>query len=384
VSSAAGPAASRPNASFWTLQVGGWLAFGAAMALSRLGTFPLGYMAATKGVLTLTGLVTSLGLRAVYRRLLRRGVTAQGLIAAALAASCVGSLVWTPAANALAALVTRGGYRVGASFGAPLLLFDGVAYHAVALLAWSLLYLGITHHEALQAERERSLRAEALAHRARLQALRYQLQPHFLFNTLNAVSTLVVEHRTAEAGRMIARLSDFLRLTLDGADAEEVLLDEEIEFVRRYLEIERVRFGERLAVSIDVEPEAGAARVPSMILQPIVENAVRHAVARNAEGGRLSVSAARVGGVLRLAVADDGPGLAGRPAAGEGIGLTNTRERLRQAYGDAHRLELLPGEGGGVRAVLELPFRSANAVVPRVERDAQMAVAAPGGAGERR
>ena len=285
MSPAAGPAVLRPGVSFWTLQVGGWLAFGAAMALSRLGTFPLGYMTATKGVLTLTGLVMSLGLRAVYRAMLRRGATAQALVAAALAASCVGSLVWTPTANALTALVTRGAYGVGASLGAPLLLFDGVAYHAVALLAWSLLYLGITHHEALQAERERSLRAEALAHRARLQALRYQLQPHFLFNTLNAVSTLVVERRTAEAGRMIARLSDFLRLTLDGADAEEVVLDDEIEFVRRYLEIEQVRFGDRLAVSIDVEPGAGEARVPSMILQPIVENAVRHAVARNAGGG---------------------------------------------------------------------------------------------------
>jgi two-component system, LytTR family, sensor kinase len=379
VSPAAGPAVLRPGVSFWTLQVGGWLAFGAAMALSRLGTFPLGYMTATKGVLTLTGLVTSLGLRAVYRAMLRRGATAQALVAAALAASCVGSLVWTPTANALTALVTRGAYGVGASLGAPLLLFDGVAYHAVALLAWSLLYLGITHHEALQAERERSLRAEALAHRARLQALRYQLQPHFLFNTLNAVSTLVVERRTAEAGRMIARLSDFLRLTLDGADAEEVALDDEIEFVRRYLEIEQVRFGDRLAVSIDVEPGAGEARVPSMILQPIVENAVRHAVARNAEGGRLSISARLAGGALCLAVTDDGPGLAGRASTGEGIGLTNTRERLRQAYGDAHRLELLPAEGGGVRAVLELPFRPANAVA-RFERHARARAPAAGGA----
>jgi sensor histidine kinase YesM len=118
-----------------------------------------------------------------------------------------------------------------------------------------------------------------------------------------------------------------------------------------------------------------------MILQPIVENAVRHAVARNAAGGRLSISASRAGGVLRLAVTDDGPGLGGRASGGEGIGLTNTRERLRQAYGDAHRLELLPGEGGGVRAVLELPFRPGTAVVSRVERDARVPAAAPGGAG---
>jgi two-component system, LytTR family, sensor kinase len=187
-----------------------------------------------------------------------------------------------------------------------------------------------------------------------LQALRYQLNPHFLFNTLNAISTLVVDKRNAEAGKMISRLSDFLRLTLDRPDVEEVPLSDEIEFARRYLEIEQVRFGDRLSVNIDVDDDAWTARVPALVLQPLVENAIRHAVAPREAGGRIEIGARVAGRAVQVWVADDGPGLNAN-GNGTGIGLANTRERLQQLYGSAHRFQLV--NGCGLRAELEIPLR---------------------------
>jgi two-component system LytT family sensor kinase len=352
---------------FWTLQLAGWLAFGVAMTLSRVGAYPLGFMVVLKGLLTVLGLLASLALRPLYRRVARGGATVPRMLLAAVAGSYLASLAWTAVYNLLAAPVwawhTGEPRRVRGVLG----LFDGSIYHAFALLAWSVLYFAVRYHQALQAERERALRAEGLAHRARLQALRYQLNPHFLFNTLNAVSTLVVERRNDEAGRMISRLSDFLRLTLEGQDAPEVPLADELEWVRRYLEIEAVRFEERLSVAWEVEPEALAAAVPGMLLQPLVENAVRHAVAAREEGGTLTLRARRQDGRLVLAVADDGPGPDGAGAPGRGIGLANTRERLREGYGDAHSFQVLRGEGGGTEVRIEIPFRPARSPRPAAE-----------------
>ncbi|HEX2190412.1 MAG TPA: histidine kinase [Longimicrobiaceae bacterium] len=347
---------------FWALQLGGWLAFGAAMTLSRVGAYPLGFMLALKGLLTLLGFGATLALRPLYRRVARGGATVGRMVAASVAGSYAASLAWTAAYNLLGAPVwawhTGEPREVRGLAG----LLDGSVYHAFALLAWSVLYFGIKYHRQLDEERERALRAESAAHRARLQALRYQLNPHFLFNTLNAVSTLVVEHRNDEAGRMISRLSDFLRLTLEGSDAPEVPLAEELEWARRYLEIEAVRFEDRLRVAWEVEPGALAAAVPGMLLQPLVENAVRHAVAPREEGGRITVRARRAGDRLLLAVEDDGPGVApGGAGNGRGIGLANTRERLRQAYGPAGALEVRPGERGGTAVSLRIPFRPAAA-----------------------
>src|SRR3712207_5004835 len=234
---------------FWPLQIGGWLAFGVAMALSRVGRYPIDYMIASKLALTALGFVLSLGLRQLYRRLLRRDPPVTRIVITTVLASYLVSLLWTAAYNvADVQIVTTliGRTNPIDSVGE---LFAGSVHHAFALLAWSVFYFAIKHYE-------RSLRAESLAHQARLQALRYQLNPHFLFNTLNAISTLVVDRRNAEAGKMIARLSDFLRLTLDRPDVEEVPLADEIEYARRYLEIEQVRFGSRLVVNFDVDEKA--------------------------------------------------------------------------------------------------------------------------------
>lgn len=209
--------------------------------------------------------------------------------------SYVGALVWTAAYNtylrgvapALASLIDTQPVP-------PLqrgTLLDGAVYYWVILLGWSALYFWLQYYAALQEERMQVLRAEALAHQARLQALRYQLNPHFLFNALNGISTLVTEVRTKEATAMIAQLSDFLRLTLENDGAAEVPLADEVEFVRRYLDIEPVRFGERLRVRIDVESGVLSAAVPALVLQPLVENAVRYAVTPREEGGRIVVEA---------------------------------------------------------------------------------------------
>jgi len=200
--------------------------------------------------------------------------------------------------------------------------------------------------------RERELRLA----QAQLQVLKMQLQPHFLFNTLHAISALM--HRNVEAAdRMMARLSDLLRLTIESAGVEEVALKQEMEFLDRYLEIQKTRFSDRLTVTIDIDPETLDARVPNLILQPLVENAIRHGIASRAEPGKVEIRARRLKGNLQIEVRDDGPGLPpGEPR--EGVGLSNTRARLRQLYGDRQRLQLSNAPGGGLLAALTIPFSS--------------------------
>ncbi|MEO7967127.1 MAG: histidine kinase, partial [Gemmatimonadaceae bacterium] len=223
-----------------------------------------------------------------------------------------------------------------------------------------LAYFVIRHQHALVGARERALRVEALAQEARLEALRLQINPHFLFNTLNAISTLVVEHRSEEAARMIARLSDFLRLTLSGASSDEVTLADELDFVQRYLEIERVRFGDRLNTTFDIDDGARRVRVPFLILQPLVENAVRYAIVPREDGRHIVLSAKLNDGALHLTVCDDGLGTAVATATTNDterrqIGLANTPERLAQHYGDRASFALRPRYGGGTIAEIILP-----------------------------
>ena len=224
--------------------------------------------------------------------------------------------------------------------------------------------------------REREVRAtqlEARLAQAELQALKMQLHPHFLFNTLNGIAGLVRDKKNGSAVEMIAGLSDLLRYTLEGAGRQEVTLREELEFLELYLGIQQKRFPDRLRVEMSVEPTALEALVPNLILQPLVENAIRHGVSRRAAAGTVGVAASREGGMLRLRVYDDGPGLrrdagakanggeAHEGAPGSGIGLSNTRARLRQLYGDAQSFEVFDRAAGGVEAMLRFPFRRGDA-----------------------
>jgi two-component system LytT family sensor kinase len=213
--------------------------------------------------------------------------------------------------------------------------------------------------------RDREIAAAQLGARlaeARLEALKMQIQPHFLFNTLHSISELVHEDPEA-ADRMITRLGDLLRLTVDNAEAHEVTLAHEMDFLEAYLEIQRTRFQDTLEVEIRIPPGLLDALVPNLVLQPLVENAIRHGVASRGGVGRVRVSAARDGEWLRLEVRDNGAGLPAVPAARgrEGVGVRNTRARLEQMYGARQRFELRNGSRGGAVAAVSIPFREAPA-----------------------
>jgi len=228
--------------------------------------------------------------------------------------------------------------------------------HIAFLTYWAI--VGVSHGiQYYQRYRERELRASQLETRlaaARLEALRAQLQPHFLFNTLHAISALM--NRDVEAAeRMLARLSDLLRLTLDSAGEPMVPLKRELEFLEGYLEIEQTRFADRLTVHMKIEPDTLDVRVPSLLLQPLVENAVRHGIAPRTEAGRIEIRARCADGMLRIEIEDNGRGLPREIR--DGLGLSNTRARLEQMYGGAHRFELgaANGDGSGALVRLSLP-----------------------------
>src|SRR5947208_2584268 len=198
---------------------------------------------------------------------------------------------------------------------------------------------------------------------AQLRALKMQLHPHFLFNTLHSISSLVLED-PAKANSMIARLGDFFRLTVENSEQQLVTLKEEAEFLRCYLDIEQVRFGDRLTVAFELEPQALSAQVPHLILQPLVENAIQHAIAPRAARGHINIEAKRLNSFLRVAISDNGPGISsnGNFVGKKCVGLSNVRTRLQQIYGSDFRFELANGGNGGLTAVIEIPFhREANA-----------------------
>ena len=193
--------------------------------------------------------------------------------------------------------------------------------------------------------------------RAQLQALKMQLKPHFLFNTLNSISSLMYTDVEA-ADAMLARLSDFLRLTLDRELDQEITLNEELEFVRRYLEIEKIRFEDRLNVSVDVARDVEEARVPTLALQPLIENAIHHGIAARPGGGSISIKARRDDDTLHISVADDGVGSDVHPR--ERIGLANTRARLERLYGAAHQFTFAASPAGGFVVEMIIPFHTAR------------------------
>jgi two-component system, LytTR family, sensor kinase len=217
----------------------------------------------------------------------------------------------------------------------------------------------LNYHSKLQERELKASQLEAQLAQAQLHVLKMQLHPHFLFNTLNAISALIRESPD-EADEMVSRLGDLLRMTLETAGLQEVPFKKELEFLKHYLDIEQTRFQDRLKVEMAIEPETLDGLVPSMILQPLVENSVRHGVAPRPEGGCIKIKAWRDSSLLRLEVEDDGPGLCGDTPPKERVGLTNTRARVTNLYGDEHGLRLRNAVDGGLVVSLSIPFRTVS------------------------
>jgi LytS/YehU family sensor histidine kinase len=217
----------------------------------------------------------------------------------------------------------------------------------------------IREREAFELKVQASELAQQLA-TAQLSSLKMQLQPHFLFNTLGAITVLIQQRKTAQAEAMVEKLGNFLRLTLEDVEVQEVPLWRELEFLRLYLSIEQVRFEDRLRVRIAPAAALSDVLVPHMILQPIVENAVRHGLGQSEDAVTIEVGATSSNGSLALIVSDDGPGLSSKPGH-SGIGLTNTRHRLERLYGDNAHLHIEQAADRGVRVAITLPVRTAPA-----------------------
>ncbi|HEU4565802.1 MAG TPA: histidine kinase [Gemmatimonadaceae bacterium] len=233
------------------------------------------------------------------------------------------------------------------------------------VLVWALVVAGVYAVDHIRAARDADVRAarlETQLARTQLENLRLRLQPHFLFNALNTISSVMYDDPRA-ADRMLGQLAELLRLSLRGADAQEVTLGEEVAFLERYLDIMRARFEERLAVRLEVPDDARAALVPSLLLQPLVENAIRHGNTSRTGAGRVEVLARRDDGALVVEVADDGPGLAvsADEALAKGLGLSSTVARLRQLYGDRQAVALRNDRDGGLRVTVRLPFHTVPA-----------------------
>ncbi len=238
-------------------------------------------------------------------------------------------------------------------------IFLLVNLHFGVFIYWSVLgiYQVARYYQKYRERELQTSQLEARLAQSRLQVLKMQLHPHFLFNTLNAISELI--YRDPEsAERMLTDLSDLLRLSFEQLEVQEIPLKQELDFLRKYLEIEQMRFHDRLQVTLNVEPETLDARVPNMILQPLVENAIKHGIGPRSEGGHIDISAVRSNGDLSIAVSDDGVGLPFDNAEDlqEGVGISNTRRRLRHLYGEKHRFKVGSNGDKGVTVSLTIPY----------------------------
>jgi two-component system LytT family sensor kinase len=342
------------NRAFWILQSAGWAGYFILRTFSGIANAMGWSFVIHTALLTGTGYSITLLMAAAYRRLIKLKpiITWASSIALVLVASAAFSAIET---WSYATFLRPGARPVGIEFlGAILLDF-------ALLAAWSALYYGINYYLLLEEQTDQLLRLEHQASSAQLAMLRYQLNPHFLFNTLNSISTLVLLKQTDRANAMLSRLSSFLRYTLVNEPMGQVTVEQEVETLKLYLEIEKMRFEERLKPKFHIEPAAAPARLPSLLLQPLIENAIKYAVTPQEEGADISIEARKTGDTLLITVSDTGPGAdAGYPVRAEqstGVGLANIRDRLAQAYGADHRFETQTNTKGGFRVIIEIPYQ---------------------------
>jgi len=345
------------NRAFWILQSIGWSGYFFLRTISGFAV-GMGWMLLVHTLLlTMTGYSLTLLLASLFRRVIKMRP------------------VWTLVISLIAVVLASGAFSVIETWSVSTFLKPNLRPVGVALLspilldfallaAWTALYYGINYFLLLEIEIRQREKLEGQASTAQLAMLRYQLNPHFLFNTLNSISTLVLLKQTERANAMLARLSSFLRYTLANEPTAKVTLAQEVETLKLYLEIEKMRFEDRLRPHFRVEPDTIGARLPSLLLQPLIENAIKYAVTPAERGADIWITAGREGQAVRIEVADNGNGdgaeLAASPSTG--VGLANIRDRLSQAYGGGHRFETRKNDQGGFSVILEIPYETGDRI----------------------
>jgi sensor histidine kinase YesM len=346
---------------FWPVQLTAWAGFG---AVSILGTLPLpdrtridSYYTA----LTVTGFLATLLLRSIYRSLSRRQLAVTALTAWIAVICYVLAVPQSWLAIYFEWIIRFKTLHPHLPANILSSALSSAVTEWVILIAWSALYFGIKQWQQAQLREEKFLLLEAMAQQARLRALRYQITPHFLFNTLNSISTLVGEGDNRGARDMIALLGDFLRTTLVVSDTEDIPLAREVLHMEQYLAIEQVRLGDRLDLRISIESAARDALVPSLLLQPLVENAIQHGIARCPAGGILAMEAAHVENVIRIIIANTTEPYATSLGSSFGMGLKNTADRLTARYGDTSHFEVRTDDAAQWTVIITLPLEAATA-----------------------
>ncbi len=363
------PFFANKNRAFWFLHSAGWAGAIALRSASALASGQPWNLFLTIFISAVTGYSISLLLSVVYRMIIeKKPIVTWGTTFFVVT---IGSLLYSYI-DAWVAQTMRPTVE-GSPFAQ--LWLAALYIDGILLGAWTALYYAINFYVRAEEQQDQMLRLETAATSAQLTMLRYQLNPHFLFNTLNSISTLVLTHQTDQANAMLSRLSAFLRFTLINEAEAKVSVAQEVETLKLYLDIEKMRFEERLRPSFDIEPQAAKGLIPSLLLQPLVENAIKYAVTPKEDGAEIVVSVRRVGENLRLLVSDTGPGpqdSGAQKTDSTGVGMANTRERLMQAYGEDQRFEHRVREGGGFEVLIELPYqvKEAEAVEDRVDNQA--------------
>ncbi|PCJ47981.1 MAG: sensor histidine kinase [Gammaproteobacteria bacterium] len=340
---------------FWFLQLSGWLGYGIVTWIgAKAHEVPSAYNYVII-VMVVSGFILTLGLRYLFHFCitLKPFITALSSIL-----SCyLVTIPWIFSKNLAIYYFYKGGWYPDSLFQ----YLGGITASFYIILLWGGLYFGIKYYRMLQKEREATLKANSIAHEAQLKMLRYQLNPHFLFNTLNAISTLILETDTKRANDMVSKLSNFLRYSLDNDPMQKIDLQKEINALQLYLDIEKVRFEERLELVFDIDDQASVGLIPSLLLQPLVENSIKYAVAISETGGRITIRAQKKGDRLQLEVSDNGPGVElvdGEITASRGVGVRNTSGRLEVLYGDKHSFKLSNLEPTGLKIEIHIPFEA--------------------------
>lgn len=340
--------------SFWPLQIIAWSVYGVMIYITFLTVVPVSGMfnlLQVKFIRTIVGFLLTSLLHPIYKRMLQ-GRSFRFIALLVVSCSVLFGLLWPIGESAGLALLNPKLFRFGISMARyPREALD----YTMTLLAWSAFYFGIKYWQAWQAERERALEAQSLAHQAQLEMLRYQLNPHFLFNALNSIRASIDED-SYRAKRMVTEFSEFLRYSLLNGNSSSIPLREEIEALRNYLAIEKIRFEDKLDVAFDVEAAAEEYRLPGFLIHPLVENAIKHGMTNHSSPLKLRLTARAAGGSLTVEVANTGH-LSNRPpdsnANNTGIGLQNVRKRLAQLFPRRSRFRVFEDDGW-IRAVIEI------------------------------